>query len=162
MGDHLITRQATDVFEINAKGELTTIDLNEDAALMPPYQVAQDYVPGGLTKMGIEVLGGASGFTPSEPCTGLALCYNGEYILIDCIPFLDEHLFARGISKNQIAAVFLKHLHDDHSSLFPLMLMPQRVDIITSREIYNMAMDKLARGIGWNPGAFPAGRGTAG
>lgn len=104
--------------------------------------------------MGIEVLGGASGFTPSEPCTGLALCYNGEYILIDCIPFLDEHLFARGISKNQIAAVFLTHLHDDHSSLFPLMMMPQRVDIITSREIYNMAMDKLACGIGWKPEAI--------
>jgi hypothetical protein len=154
VGDHLITRQSTDVFEINAKGSLTTIDLNEDTDLVPPYQVAPDYVPGGLTKMGIEVLGGASGFTPSEPCTGLALCYNGEYILIDCIPFLDEHLFARGISKNQIAAVFLTHLHDDHSSLFPLMMMPQRVDIITSREIYNMAMDKLACGIGWKPEAI--------
>ena len=73
--------------------------------------------------MGVEVLGGASGFTPTEPCTGLAFCYNGEYLLIDAIPFLDQHLFARGISKNQVAAVFLTHLHDDHSSLFPLMVM---------------------------------------
>lgn len=150
-GEHQITRASSDVFEINAKGAMTTIDLNEDTELVPPYQVAPDYVPGGLTKMGIEVLGGASGFTPSEPCTGMALCYNGEYILIDCIPFLDEHLFARGISKNQIAAVFLTHLHDDHSSLFPLMMMPQRVDLITSREIFNMAMDKIACGIGWKP-----------
>ncbi|MCG8413001.1 MAG: cyclic nucleotide-binding domain-containing protein, partial [Pseudomonadales bacterium] len=151
IGQQQITRLDTDHFEIKVNGAITQIDLREDSQLAPPYQVQPDYVPGGLTKMGIEVLGGASGFTPSEPCTGLALCYNGEYILIDCIPFLDEHLFARGISKNQIAAVFLTHLHDDHSSLFPLMLMPQRVDLITTREIFEMAMDKLACGIGWRP-----------
>lgn len=151
LGKQNITRIGTDHYEIEVNGAVSQIDLNDDATLAPPYQVQPDYVPGGLTKMGIEVLGGASGFTPSEPCTGLALCYNGEYILIDCIPFLDEHLFARGISKNQVAALFLTHLHDDHSSLFPLMLMPQRVDLITTREIFNMAMDKLACGIGWRP-----------
>ncbi len=151
IGQQHITRLDTDHYEIEVNRAITQIDLREDSQLAPPYQVQPDYVPGGLTKMGIEVLGGASGFTPSEPCTGLALCYNGEYILIDCIPFLDEHLFARGISKNQIAAVFLTHLHDDHSSLFPLMLMPQRVDLITTREIFEMAMDKLACGIGWRP-----------
>lgn len=150
VGSQKIVRVARDVFEIHS-GKTTRIDLNEDAEIAPPYQVEPDYVPGGLVKLGIEVLGGASGFTPSEPCTGLALCYNGEYMLIDCIPFLDEHLFARGISKNQIAAVFLTHLHDDHSSLFPLLQMPQRVDLITTREIFNMAMEKLACGIGWRP-----------
>ncbi len=151
IGKQTISRVGTDQYEIEVNGKVTVVDLTEDSQLAPPYQVSPDYVPGGLTKMGIEVLGGASGFTPSEPCTGLALCYNGEYILIDCIPFLDEHLFARGISKNQIAAVFLTHLHDDHSSLFPLLLMPQRVDLITTREIFNMAMEKLACGIGWRP-----------
>lgn len=149
VNEHTIARLDKDVFAIHSQGSVTHIDLNEDSQVTPPYAVEPDYVPGGLVKLGIEVLGGASGFTPSEPCTGLALCYNGEYMLIDCIPFLDEHLFARGISKNQIAAVFLTHLHDDHSSLFPLMLMPQRVEIITTREIFNMAMEKLACGIGW-------------
>lgn len=151
IGKQIIKRVGVDQYEIEVNNEVTLVDLTEDTELSPPYQVSPDYVPGGLTKMGVEVLGGASGFTPSEPCTGLALCYNGEYILIDCIPFLDEHLFARGISKNQIAAVFLTHLHDDHSSLFPLMMMPQRVDLITTREIFNMAMEKLACGIGWRP-----------
>jgi hypothetical protein len=149
VNEQSIVRVARDVFEIHSRGSVTQIDLNDDSKVSPPYPVEPDYVPGGLVKLGIEVLGGASGFTPSEPCTGLALCYNGEYMLIDCIPFMDEHLFARGISKNQIAAVFLTHLHDDHSSLFPLMLMPQKVEIITTREIYNMAMEKLACGIGW-------------
>ncbi|NKB35497.1 MAG: cyclic nucleotide-binding domain-containing protein [Pseudomonadales bacterium] len=149
IGKQTINHVDSDVFDIGVGNKNTRIDLNEDIAIEPPYQVTPDYVPGGLVKLGIEVLGGASGFTPTEPCTGLALCYNGEYLLVDCIPFLDQHLFARGISKNQIAAIFLTHLHDDHSSLFPLLLMPHRVELITTREIFYMAMEKIACGIGW-------------
>src|SRR5690606_41409620 len=73
----------------------------------------------------------------------------GDYILIDSIPYLDKHLFARGISKNQVCAVFLTHLHDDHCALFPLVLMPRRVDVLTTREIFNMAMDKLSCNLNW-------------
>ena len=135
---------------VSAEGEIN-VNLNQDETIQPCYSVQSDYVPGGLVKLGLEILGGASGFTPNEPCTGLALCYNGDYILIDSIPFLDQHLFARGISKNQISAVFLTHLHDDHCAMFPLMLMPHKVEVITTREIFNMAMEKLACGLGWEP-----------
>ncbi len=150
-GEFIIRHLGTDNFRVsNDSGEIN-VNLNQDFDILPPYTVASDYVPGGLVKLGLEVLGGASGFTPNEPCTGLALCYNGDYILIDCIPFLDEHLFARGISKNQISACFLTHLHDDHCSMFPLMLMPHKVEIITTKEIFNMAMEKLGCSIGWQP-----------
>ena len=132
----------------NSDGSIN-VNLNQDTEVKPPYSVQTDYVPGGLVKLGVEILGGASGFTPNEPCTGLALCYNGDYILIDSIPFLDQHLVARGISKNQISACFLTHLHDDHCAMFPLMLMPRQVEVITTREIFNMAMEKLACSIGW-------------
>ncbi len=152
IGRQTIAHLGPDLFELSSAGNgVMRIDLNEDTRIDPPYPMQPDYVPGGLVKMGIEVLGGASGFTPTEPCTGLALCYNGEYLLIDCIPFLEQHLFARGISRNQISAVFLTHLHDDHSSLLPLLQMPQRIDLITTREIYTMAMEKIACGIGWTP-----------
>jgi CRP-like cAMP-binding protein len=59
-------------------------------------------------------------------------------------------LFARGISKNQISSVFLTHLHDDHCSLFPLLLMPRKVNIISTKQIYEMAMDKLSCHINWD------------
>ena len=150
VGDLLIRHLDTDRYEVLGDGDKVTVDLNnEDEVVNPPYKVEPDYVPGGLVKLGIEVLGGASGFSPTEPCTGIALCYNGEYMLIDAIPFLDQHLFARGISKNQIASLFLTHLHDDHCSMLPLMMMPHRVEVITTREIFNMAMEKLACGLGW-------------
>jgi len=148
-GDFAIERKGVDRYLVTNRGGDTYVDLNDGVKIAPPYPVPTDYVPGGLTKMGIEVLGGASGFSTEEPCTGLALCYNGDYLLIDSIPFLDQHLFARGISKNQVSAVFLTHLHDDHCSMFPLMEMPHRVEVITTEEIFNMAMEKLSCGLGW-------------
>lgn len=149
VGDLTIEHSGTDHYTVVGTENAVTVDLGLDETLEPAYPVQADYTPGGLVKMGLEVLGGASGFTPNEPCTGLALCFNGDYVLIDSIPFLDDHLFARGISKNQISAVFLTHLHDDHCTMFPLMLMPHVVEVITTREIYNMAMDKLACSLGW-------------
>ncbi|MBT4162260.1 MAG: MBL fold metallo-hydrolase, partial [Gammaproteobacteria bacterium] len=150
IGELTIQHLGQDHYQVsNADGDVE-VNLNQDFEIQPCYQVQQDYIPGGLVKLGLEILGGASGFTPEEPCTGLALCYNGDYILIDSIPFLDQHLFARGISKNQVSAVFLTHLHDDHCAMFPLMLMPHKVEVITTREIFYMAMEKLACSLGWS------------
>jgi hypothetical protein len=149
-GNFVIERKSSDNFRVTGTGGIVEFDLNEDQLISPPYPVMMDYVPGGLTKLGIEVLGGASGFAPDEPCTGLALCYNGDYILIDSIPFLDQHLYARGISRNQISALFLTHLHDDHCSMFPLMKMPHQVEVITTLEIYQMAIEKLSCNLGWD------------
>ncbi|MEM7362523.1 MAG: cyclic nucleotide-binding domain-containing protein [Pseudomonadota bacterium] len=148
-GSLIIERLSPDRFSVTDESDTVVVDLNEDDKIEPTYPIQSDYVPGGLVKLGLEVLGGASGFTPNEPCTGLALCYNGDYILIDSVPFLDHTLFSRGIAKNQVSAVFLTHLHDDHCSMMPLMLMPHRVEVITTREIFNMAMDKLSCQLGW-------------
>ncbi len=149
-GGFVIERKAADHYLVSNSGGDIEVDLNQDSEIFPSYEVPADYVPGGLAKLGIEVLGGASGFSTDEPCTGLALCYNGDYLLIDSIPFLDQHLFARGISKNQVSAIFLTHLHDDHCSMFPLMEMPHRVEVITTEEIFQMAMEKLSCQLGWS------------
>ena len=145
-----IEHKGLDQYLVRGQGGDVEVDLSGDHIIEPPYPVPMDYVPGGLTKMGIEVLGGASGFAIDEPCTGLALCYNGDYMLIDSIPFLDAHLYARGISKNQISSIFLTHLHDDHCSMFPLMEMPHKVDVISTVEIFQMAMEKLSCNLGWS------------
>ena len=52
-------------------------------------------------KLGLEILGSASGFAADEPCTWLALCYSGDYILIDSLPNLDKQLIAGGFPKTR-------------------------------------------------------------
>ena len=149
VGSFHITHDGPDRYTVNAGGQAVKVDLNEDVTIFPPYQMQSDFIPRDLVKLGLEILGSASGFTANEPCTGLALCYNGSYILIDSIPYLDKHLFARGISKNSVSSIFLTHLHDDHCAMFPLILMPHRVEVITTREIFEMAIEKLSCHLNW-------------
>jgi hypothetical protein len=42
--------------------------------------------------LGLDVLGGASGFSTEQASTVLVLNFNGCLMLIDSIPFLDQHL----------------------------------------------------------------------
>jgi len=148
-GDWRIRRTGVDRFAAENNGARGEVDLNDCARIVPPYAVVADYVPSGLAKLAVEVLGGASGFSPEQPSTGLALCTNGHYLLIDAIPYVDHHLQARGISMNEVMGIYLTHLHDDHCNLFPLMRAARRLDLITTREIYAMALRKLAMGLGW-------------
>ena len=149
VGTFKIRHVGKDNYYITANDEAVNIDLNEDLQIYPPYSMQMDFIPRDLVKLGLEILGSASGFTANEPCTGLALCYNGTYILIDSIPYLDKHLYARGISKNSVSSIFLTHLHDDHCAMFPLILMPHRVEVITTREIFEMAIEKLSCHLNW-------------
>ena len=151
-GATTITHTEHDGYRFSSGSDEREIKI-EAHSITPAYPLHLDYLAGRLNKFSVEVLGGASGFSPNEPCTGLALCYNGDYILIDSIPFLDVHLRARGIAKSQISACFLTHIHDDHCSMLPLMLSPHRVEIITAPEIFNMAMEKLALSLGWEESA---------
>ncbi len=148
-GSFTIIHSGHDTYTVSFNGDSLDVDLNEDENIDPPYQMQTDYIPRDLVKLGLEILGSASGFTANEPCTGLALCYNGTYILIDSLPYLDKHLYARGISKNSVSAVFLTHLHDDHCAMFPLILMPHKVEVITTREIFEMAIEKLSCNLNW-------------
>jgi CRP-like cAMP-binding protein len=148
-GSFVITHTGIDLYTVSVETDSVGIDLNEDVSIFPPYQMQSDFIPRDLVKLGLEILGSASGFTANEPCTGLALCYNGTYMLIDSIPYLDKHLYARGISKNSVSSVFLTHLHDDHCAMFPLILMPHRVEVITTKEIFEMAIEKLSCHLNW-------------
>ncbi len=66
-GDTVISHTGFDQYTVKTGVHEVIVDLREDTTIAPPYRVQSDYVPGGLVKMGLEVLGGASGFTPPNP-----------------------------------------------------------------------------------------------
>ncbi|MGK0200208.1 MAG: hypothetical protein ACI91J_003498, partial [Yoonia sp.] len=83
-----------------------TVDLTPPAEQAPPYPVIPDLTTTTLVKMGVEILGGSTGFSTTQASSGLALCYNGHYMLVDAIPYLNSHLRARGIARNQVGSIF--------------------------------------------------------
>ncbi|MFW5799442.1 MAG: cyclic nucleotide-binding domain-containing protein, partial [Spirochaetota bacterium] len=143
--DLSIRKSGKNKFELEDDyGNKLLVDINTKKEQKPPYDIPIDINPKDFVKFGVEVIGSSSGFSPIKPCSGLVISYNSSYILIDAIPYLDYLLKARGISKNQIKVCFITHIHDDHCVLLPFLFSSKKVKIITTPEIYYMALYKLA------------------
>jgi len=139
-----IRRLRPNVFELIANDERIQIDLHLNTKQKPPYPVSPDLTPTTLVKLGVEIIGGSTGFSAMQASSGMALCFNGNYILIDSIPYLDFHLHARGIARNQIHSLFLSHIHDDHCNLVSLLQYNRRLQVLTTPLIYRMMLRKLS------------------
>ncbi len=140
-----IKRLRTNVFLLELAGcDPQELDLTPECDQAPPYPVPFDLVPSAMVKMGVEVLGGATGFSTTQASCGLALCFNGQYLLVDAIPYLYHHMRARGISRNQVQGLFLTHIHDDHCNLVSFLLYNRRVRVLTTPLIYHMMLRKLS------------------
>lgn len=120
------------------------IDIAFNTPQPPPYDLRNDFITTMPAHFGVTVLGGASGFISDKPCSGLILNYNSDHMLIDCVPFLEYALNARGISTTEIRSIFLTHIHDDHCNIFPLLRLSNKVKLLATREIFWMAMMKLS------------------
>ncbi|MEQ8353658.1 MAG: cyclic nucleotide-binding domain-containing protein [Leptospiraceae bacterium] len=135
-----IRHRDKNVYEIG--GEIIDINFTERQPLA--YDLKPSYTPRTPFRFGIDVLGGGSGFTPGKPCSALLLNYNSNYMLIDCPPYLEDTLNARGISCQQINAIYMSHIHDDHCNMFPLLQFNNKIQFLGTREIYWMALQKLS------------------
>lgn len=144
LGWCLLRRAAPNQFEIAAGGHTKVIDLTPEHEQSPPYPVSMDLTPSTLVKLGVEVLGGSTGFSATQASSGMALCHNGNYLLVDAIPFLNAHLRARGIARNQVHSLFLSHIHDDHCNLLSLLQYNRRIHVLTTPVIWHMMLRKLA------------------
>ena len=131
-------------FEIAAAGHTKIIDLTPEQEQAPPYPVNTDLTPSTLVKLGVEVLGGSTGFSATQASSGMAICHNGNYMLVDAIPYLNAHLRARGIARNQVHSLFLSHIHDDHCNLLSLLQYNRRIHVLTTPVIWHMMLRKLA------------------
>lgn len=120
------------------------IDINFDEPQQPPYDLRSDFITPMPMRLGVTVLGGASGFIADKPCSSILLQYNSEYMLVDCPPYLEQALNARGVSFSEIRSIYLTHIHDDHCNIYPLLRLSNKVQLLATKEIFWMAMMKLS------------------
>lgn len=120
------------------------IDISFNTPQLPPYNLHGDFVTTIPMRLGVTVLGGASGFIADKPCSSLLLQYNSEHMLIDCPPYLEQALNARGVSSSEIRSIYLTHIHDDHCNIYPLLRLSNKVQLLATKEIFWMAMMKLS------------------
>lgn len=141
--DYLIRRMGNNRYEVSDKGEIHPTDLNFEGEQLPPLVD----LTGEVEKpeaFRLKVLGSYTGFDPEGPTTGMLLWVNGNGLLIDSPAGISRYLKQVGVAKDRLAAIIQTHVHDDHCALSELMLSEHAFTLITTREIYECTILKVA------------------
>jgi len=144
----LIKRLGGNKYEIAQGEQATALDLNFDGEQIPPLiDLSGDEVekPQGFR---LKVLGCYTGFDPEGPTTGILLWVNGNAFLVDSPAGISKYLKQVGVSKDRLTAVIQTHVHDDHCALSELLLSEQSFTLVSTREIYESTVLKVANIIG--------------
>lgn len=138
IGNYTVRMVDKNVFELIHRQDAVPFDLNFFQRQPPPLkiEVAHGYQ---LLRpaFGITALSKcASGFDPSGYTTGWIMWGNSMPLLVDGVPWINEHLGALGLNVNEIAGIIMSHTHGDHSSIYDLILSGQKANLITPKEIF--------------------------
>ena len=143
--DLYITRESHNVFTLTYKDVSTKIDLNlkKDEVYYPPYNLG--YYKTKLEHFAIAHIGNGDGWNVDEPSMSSVLFDNGKIYLIDAGPNVSYLLDRLSISINEIAGVFITHVHDDHfCGLFSLMESDKKMTIYAIGIVRESIIAKLA------------------
>ncbi len=145
--DYWIKRMGNNRFEISSKGETQVLDLNFEGEQLPPLVDLTGEVekPEALR---LKVLGCYTGFDPEGPTTGMLLWVNGNGFLVDSPAGISKYLKQVGVAKDRLTAIIQTHVHDDHCALSELMLSEHTFTLMSTREIYECTVLKVANIIG--------------
>ena len=134
-----IKRESRNIFTIKYKNESVLIDLNlkKDEVYYAPYNLG--YYQTKLEHFAVSHIGNGDGWNMDEPSMSSVLFNDGKIYLIDTGPNISYLLDRMSISINQVVAVFITHVHDDHfCGLLSLM------DSDTKITIYAVSIVRVA------------------
>ncbi|MBI3910499.1 MAG: cyclic nucleotide-binding domain-containing protein [Armatimonadetes bacterium] len=83
-------------------------------------------------RLGIQVIGSASGFSGAEWSSCFIVWINGLPLIVDGTPYLDEQLERLGIEEEQILGYLITHNHEDHANVVGQLISRRRVTVITA------------------------------
>ena len=143
----LLKRLGGNRYEILEGGKSKILDLNFEGEQLPPLVDLTGEVekPEALR---LKVLGCYTGFDPTGPTTGLLLWVNGNGFLVDSPAGIGKYLRQVGVAKDRLTAVIQTHVHDDHCALSEILLSEHSLTLISTREIFECTLLKVANIIG--------------
>ena len=141
-----IKRTGEDSFAVKCKNELKC-KLKAPDNPTPVYEIRGTRISNNERHSNslftVRCLGSSEGFDPTGPANGYLLRFNGKWVLWDSPAFLNNHLDALGLSLEEIDAIFISHVHEDHLDVMETVCETKKTDIYTSPEIFHCMLLKL-------------------
>ncbi len=142
----VIERKGEDEFSVSCGKKLKT-----KLAITKPMSPVYPIEGVGVTRteiyseslFSVRCLGASEGFDPTQPANGFLFRFNGKWMLWDCPAYLHRHLEVIGLTLEELDAVFVSHVHEDHLDIMESVGFGKKVDLYTSPEIFHCMVLKL-------------------
>jgi hypothetical protein len=109
-----------------------------------PFYFADVEQPVVGPRLGLQVIGSASGFSGSEWGSCYIIWINGQPLVVDGTPYLDEHLRRLGIEDDHILGYLITHNHEDHANMIGQLVGRRPVTVLTSGPVMCTLVARLS------------------
>ena len=85
----------------------------------------------------LRVLGASEGFDPLAPANGYLMRVKGKWILWDCPGYTETHLNQLGLKLEDMSAIFISHVHEDHLDVMQIIRKDKPTEIYTVPAVFH-------------------------
>ncbi|MFN3651727.1 MAG: cyclic nucleotide-binding domain-containing protein [Armatimonadota bacterium] len=130
--------------QVTHGGEVLAVPRRAPAREALPFYFADvDRAVAG-PRFGLQVIGSASGFSGAEWGSCFVVWINGQPLIVDGTPYLDEHLKRLGIEDDHILGYLITHNHEDHANALSQLIGRRPVTVLTSGPVMAGLVSRLA------------------
>jgi hypothetical protein len=158
----VIENLPTQEVRITSGGECACVPRRPEGRALPPLYFAEVDTAVAGPRFGLQVIGSASGFSGAEWGSCFIVWINGQPLIVDGTPYLDNHLSRLGIEDDHILGYLITHNHEDHANAIGQLVSRRRVTVLTSGPvmaslamrlcaILNVPMDEVKKLVRWVP-----------
>jgi len=129
---------------ITSEGKSVTVPRGPEGRASLPLYFAEVDSPVVGPQFGLQVIGSASGFSAAEWSSCFIIWINGQPLIIDGTPYLDDHLRRLGIEDDQILGYLITHTHEDHANMIGQLVGRRPVTVLTSGPVMAGLINRLS------------------
>jgi hypothetical protein len=129
---------------IGAQGKSVVVPRRAQARAPLPFYFADVDTPVVGPRFGLQIIGSASGFSASEWSSCFIVWINGQPLIVDGTPHLDDHLRRLGIEDDHILGYLITHNHEDHANMVGQLVNRRPVTILTSPPVFASLVSRLS------------------
>ena len=145
--DIRLKREGGDHFILQSGSKKLEAKINIEVPQNPVYKITGKKVTQKEKKASsvcnLRVLGASSGFDPTQPANGYLFHFNGKWVAWDCPAYFQNHLEKINLTIDDIDAIFISHVHEDHLDPIEAISNNKKMAIYSSPEIYHSLLIKL-------------------
>ena len=134
-------------YNITYQNKTYSCDINFNESQKPCYPIKQEpllkeEMDDSNNIFSIRVLGASEGFDPHAPANGYLIRAKGKWMLWDCPGYTSNHLKLIGLTIDDMDAIFISHVHEDHLDIAQIISKNKQLNIYSTPEVFHCILIK--------------------